>query len=383
MTHGCDERTVSGFRDVIIPLIEEDDEETVAIVCRRNATGVDFGKYGIADYTDECLMSSYRPYEIDKLIRIYHEIPTSDYAKFEQNRKDAARLQGSIISGRDFIHDERPGVNEMLVAMKKYYDSRDSEDVDECKKQIEDLEAKYNFGVLPYALDLNNYEKSIESMGEYYSDAKGGFSGETAIDILNRLVRNTSPNNLEVPKTKYPELNELLAMIKPVINERTGEISVDIRGVGAAVKVMNDLILQNRGKQGIFPSTISAIAFLDKMSAYALRNADSKEIRELVFDPNFKEIVRFSQLTSSMDYNERDFENRYRQIASKISEAYGEDGIDSSVVAEGYRILSRNILNNMWALGKHYVSKETTARFSDAIWSGNLSDELIGLFQRV
>ena len=83
-----------------------------------------------------------------------------------------------------------------------------------------------------------------------------------------------------------------------------------------------------------------------------------------------------------MGYDESDFEGKYRQVVNKVSEAYGEDGVDSSVVAEGYRILSQNILNNMQALGKKYASKETTVRFRDAVWSGNLNDELIGLFQR-
>lgn len=32
---------------------------------------------------------------------------------------------------------------------------------------------------------------------------------------------------------------------------------------------------------------------------------------------------------------------------------------------------------------RKYASKSTTKHFSEAIWSGNLSDELIGLFQRV
>lgn len=119
------------------------------------------------------------------------------------------------------------------------------------------------------------------------------------------------------------------------------------------------------------------------MSTYALRGTKSKETKELVFDPNFKELVRFSQLTSSIGYNENDFEEQYNQVMRKVGEAYKEDKIDDSIAVEGYRILSQNILQNVQALGKKYSSKSTTKRFSEAIWSGNLSDELIGLFQRV
>ena len=380
--HGVDEKTINGFRDVIFPLLEQKDSEVSAILYGGNAYGVVEGQYGIADYTEECLLSTYDPGDIDKLIRIYHEIPTSDYKKFEQNRKDASRLQETIIGGKDFIHDECVGVNEVLSAIKDYYDNRNSEDSKKYKQKLEKLEEKYHFGVLPNALNFEKYEQPIEYMPKH-SVADAGSPDERAIDILNRLVENTRPNLIQAPVTKYPELNNLMNGIVPLINEQTGEVRVDINEVGAAVTAINELILKNRDKQGIYPSTISAIAFLDKMSTYALRGVKSKEAKELVFDPDFKEIVRFSQLTSSVGYNENDFEKKYNQVLRKVSEAYTEDNIDDSVVAEGYRILSQNILQNMQSLGKKYASKSTTKRFSEAIWSGNLSDELIGLFQRV
>ena len=380
--HGIDEKTISGFRDIIFPLLEKKDTEVNAVLYGVNAYGNGKCQYGIADYVEECLLSTYDPGDIDKLIRIYHEIPTSDYKRFEQNRKDASRLQGTIIGGRDFIHDERIGANEVLSAIKDYYDNRNSEDSKKYKQKLEKLEEKYHFGVLPNALNFEKYEQPIEYIAKH-NVADAGSPDERAIDILNRLVENTRPNLIQAPATKYPELNDLMKDIVPLINEQTGEVRIDINEVGAAVTAINELILKNRDKQGIYPSTISAIAFLDKMSTYALRGTKSKEIKELVFDPNFKEVVRFSQLTSSIGYNENDFEEKYNQVLRKVGEAYTGDKIDDSIAVEGYRILSQNILQNVQALGKKYSSKSTTKRFSEAIWSGNLSDELIGLFQRV
>ena len=380
--HGMSEGVVSGFREVIFPAMERGDEEAESIIKGGNAYGCSVGEYGVADYAEECLLSSYRPKDIDKLVRIYHEIPTSDYSIFEQNRKDASRLQGTIIGGRDFIHDERVGTNEVLTAILDYYNNHDSSEAAEYKNKLGELESKYHFGVLPYAFDLKEYEKPVGYMSDF-NVAKEGNPNERAIDILRRLVKNTAPNLLESPKTKDSELNKLMAGINPVLNEQTGEVSVDIKEVSPAVKKINELILEQKGKQGVYPSMVSAVAFLDKMSAYALRSASKKDIKELAFDPGFKEIARFSQLTSSIEYNENDFENMYRRMTDKISEAYGEDDIDSLVVVDGYRILSQHILKNVQQLSKEYASKSTTARFSDAIWSGNLSDELIGLFQRV
>ncbi|MBR5418863.1 hypothetical protein IK110_01260 [Candidatus Saccharibacteria bacterium] len=380
--HGIDEKTVKGFKDIIFPLVRQGEPEVEAIATMGNTYGIIEGYYGIADYTEECLLSEYNPKDINKLLCIYHEMPTSDFRKFEQNRKDASRLQGTIIGGRDFIHDERAGVNEVLSAIKDYYDHRESEDVESYKQKLESLENKYRFGVLPNAFKLEEYEKPVEYMANQNAAEKGD-PNERAIDILNRLVENTRPSLLEAPETKYPELNELMSQISPLVNEQTGEVRIDVSEVGAAIAKMNEILLEKRNEQGIMPSTISAIAFLDKMSAYALRNASAKEIRELAFDPNFKEILRFSQLTSSTEYDERSFENKCQQIVDKVSEAYGDDGVDTSIIADGYKLLSQNILGNMQALGKTYTSKKTTARFRDAIWSGNLSDELIGLFQKI
>ena len=381
--HGIKPNTIEGFENVIFPLLEQKDDEVKPIIEGGNSYGTDIGLYGVTDYAEECLLSSYNPKEIDKLVRIYHEIPTSDYGKFEQNRKDAARLQYTIIGGRDFIHDERPGVNEMLVAVKDYYEHRDNDEESVYKSRLVELENKYHFGVLPYAFDLEKYEKPIEDMAEKSDHATGGNPEETALDILNRLIENTRPNLLEAPKTKNKELNQLMEEISPTVNEQTGEVIVDFDKVGAAVTKMNEMILRNKGKQRIFPSTISAVAFLDKMSAYALRNADKKDLQELPFDPKFKEMVRFSQLTSSLEYNETNFENNYRQIVDKFSEAYGDDGVDSSKIVEGYQVLNQQILKNMQGLSKNYASKSVTERFSDAVLSGNLSDELIGLFDRI
>ena len=380
--HGIKENTTKGFRDVIFPLMEQKDDEVLSILEGGNAYGTTVGTYGVADYAEECLLSSYNPRDIDKLIRIYHEIPTSDYKKFEQNRKDAARLQGTIIGGRDFIHDEKPGVNEVLVAIKEYYDNHDSDNSGSYRSRLVELENKYHFGVLPYAFNIEAYEKPIEYMSEHNRAEKGN-TNETALTILNRLIENTRPNLLEAPKTKNEELNGLMESISPTVNERTGEVFVDFGKVGMAVAKMNEILLQNKGKQGIYPSMISAIAFLDKMSAYAIRNVDKGDLQELPFDSGFKEMVRFSQLTSSMEYDERDFENKYRRIVDRLSEAYGDDGIDSTKIVEGYQILSQHILKNVQWLSKNYASKSVTARFSDAVWSGNLSDELIGLFDRV
>lgn len=387
--HGFNEDTVEGFDDVIFPLLEKGDSEVDSIIKGGNAYGVARYRYGIADYTEECLLSRCTPQEIDRLNRIYHEIPTSDYYKFEQNRQDAGRIQGVIIGGRDFIHDERPGVYEILSTMEKYYDAKDEESRELVRQSMVELDRKYPYaGFLENALNLDNYDKEIERMSEYHLDEsmKGkteGYTNEKAIDILRRLVRNTAPEEINPPKTRYDELNRLMGGIDPIINERTGEIKVSLDEVASAITEINRILVGNQKNLGVFPSTISAVSYLDKMAANTLRGLNGKDIAEVIYDPGFKEILRFSQLTSSMEYSETDFESFYSRACEHFSRAYEDDGVDSTKVRDGWRFVGLKITENMSLLGKNYSSKKSTERFVSAVWSGNLSHELIGMFERV
>lgn len=380
--HGVNDDTVSGFRDIIFPLIEQKDPVALPIAEGGNAYGMEPGTYGIADYTEECLLSRFEPAAINKLARIYHEIPTSDYAKFEQNRKDAMRLQGTIIGGRDFIHDEMPGTHEVLSAIRDFYENHDNGSAEFYRQRLRELDHKYHFGVLPNAFKIEAYEEPINYMA-HCETASLGSPDERAIDILDRLIENTAPNLLHPPETQDQTLNQLMAKIEPIWNPETGEIKIDMGEVGPAVEQMNNIILAQFGQQGIMPSTISAVAYLDKMSTYALKNCEEKELLELPFDPQFKEIVRFSQLTSSTKYSKNDFESNYRKIIKQASEAYQDNSVDSNKVRDAYRSLHQWIVQNTSDLGKLYASRNVTKRFSGSVWSGNLSDALVGLFERV
>lgn len=382
MLHGVKNDTVAGFRDVIFPLLEQGEPELEGVINGGNAWGDKDGTYGIADYEEECLLSRYRPPEIDRLVRIYHEIPTSDFAKFEQNRKDAARIEHTIIGGRDFIHDEKAGAHEVLKAIQDFYDHRDEEDSYEYRSKVYKLDKKYGFGVLPNAYHLDEYEKPVEKMSEH-NKAEKGDPNERAIDILRRLVENTAPDTLEVPQTKDEKLNELMQQIEPKVNEDTGEVRVRLDEVTPAIAEMNNLIRENSGKQGVFPSTVKAISYLNKMAAYALRSCEAKELPELPFDSGFKEVMRFAQLTSSAEYSDREFDLDYGAIQRMAGEAYGEDGVDRDKAREAWRMISQQIMKNVSNLGTLYNERKNTRRFSKAVWSGNLNDELIGTFERV
>lgn len=379
--HGLREDTVAGFRENVIPLIESKDPEVETLIQGGNIFGTGDGEYGIGDYIEECLATRVNPKNIDWLIRLYHEIPTSDFAKFEQNRKDALRIEGSIIGAHDFIHDERPNTHEILKTIEEYYDSRNDEIAHKAAaEKLIKFEEEKHFHLTPNVFDDEAYDRPIKYMADY-QHGKEGRPDERAIDILRRLVKNTAPDLLNAPKTKDEVLNQLFKDINPRINEETGKIDLDIEEVAPAVVRINQLLEENQNTLGLFPSTISAVAYLDKMSAYALRGLSKKQAQEIVFDPNFKEIVRFSQLTSSDGYDKPKFESQYNKILKEASTAYGENGVDDSKISEALKDLSQMILKNADALAKVY--KEEGKNQSGSIWSGNLSHELIGLFEKV
>ena len=88
-------------------------------------------------------------------------------------------------------------------------------------------------------MNFEKYEQPIEYIAKH-NVADAGSPDERAIDILNRLVENTRPNLIQAPATKYPELNDLMNDIVPLINEQTGEVRIDINEVGAAVTAIKE-----------------------------------------------------------------------------------------------------------------------------------------------
>ena len=282
--HGIDRNTVTGFKTIIAPMLEQGHPALWPFSINSNVYSHHAGLYGVGDYSLKCLVSSHTPKEINELCCIHREVPTCDSCKFEQNRKVALRLErAKFWTDRSFIHNELPGAHEMLLAIGDYYDHRDDNDFAEYACRLEELENQYHFGVLPNVLAFDVYENPVADLdlGVYERD-RPSRANERAIDILKRLIENTRPVSLEAPKTEYLELNQRLETIKPNINKRTGEVRVSMAEIAGAIKAVNELLKQLDNKQGVFPSTVAAIVFLDKMATYALRGLEQKESRELL-----------------------------------------------------------------------------------------------------
>lgn len=378
VSHGLDEQRVQGFRQNVFPLIEQGDSEAkdIGVV---NSWTIEYERFGISDFTIHCLVSEVNPKNTRDLIQAYREVPTSDFAKFEQNRKDAVELMHILWGGRDWIHDEVPGVHNVVAAMLDYYETQDNEDVRQ-EKQAAILESiakipnDYQQIIGDYCFDLNNYEKPVRKLiGETYP-ASFSFSKETepAINVLRRLVENTRQTTLEKPHTEDEQLNALLEQLQVHPDERTGEVYVRWGQVGQLVAYTNGLLQTRQGELGMRPSMVRALAYIDKMATYAMRGVSDKDWRELPYDSDFKEIVKFRELTSGSDkFDAQSFEVFWKHF-TRIPD-WPDD------VPKAYKKLSERILGQLNKMARVYQSNQYTSYMSGSLWSGNLSHELIGL----
>lgn len=380
MSHGIDAQRVQGFRQNVFPLIVQHDSE-VQGVGATNSWPMEYGGFGISDFTIHSLVSEVNPKNIRDLIQAYREVPTSDFAKFEQNRKDAAELIDALWLGRDWIHDEVPGVHNVVAAMLDYYETRDDESVREEKqatiiKAIDGIPTNYRRIIGDYCFDLENYEKPVKKfIGETYPTCRRSEETEPAVEVLRRLVENTSQTTLEKPHTEDEQLNALLEQLQVHPNERTGEVYVRWGQVGELVAYTNGLLQARQSEIGIRPSMVQALAYIDKMATYAMRGISDKDWRELPFDPHFKEIAKFRDLTSSSDkFDAQSFEEFWQHI---IRMPNWPDGVQ-----EVYQKLSGRILGQVNKMARAYNANQYTSYMSDSLWSGNLTHELVGLVDR-
>ncbi|MDO4507877.1 MAG: hypothetical protein Q4B65_00575 [Candidatus Saccharibacteria bacterium] len=387
--HNIDPARVEAFDEILWPLLEKNDPEVEILQSPTNSYGMDYGDFGIADYTIHCFVSKVNPKNTNELLQAYREIPTSDFHKFEQNRLDALAISNVIIMGRDFIHDERPGVHELLSAMLDYYDSRENEE-EHAKKEtalretLERLQSGpdggyiYNYytGIENKCFDLENYETEVPKRGQGTRSFAGLDGTERAIDVLRRLVENTRQDSLEKPITSDPNLNDALSKINPMPSSRTGEVFVDWGEAGNLVSAANKHLLARQNETGLRPSSVQAIAYTERIATYALRGIDRKDWSELPYDPNFKEMVKFQLLTGSdQPFNEQEFNRFYDRVVREI----GPDYEDPKNTTEAYHKISAKILSGLNGLARAYNASPNTARRTGQLWSGNLAHEFLAL----
>ncbi len=363
-----------GFKENINPYLNDERSEVFGLGYQAPRFNYD---YSIDEYKIKCLTDRCIPRKVNELTRIAETLSTADSGRRIQNRVDAVALEGLIFKDHSFIHEEEPGVHIIMRAIEAYYDACKNDDVDgqiNCREELKKLEDQFGYGFYGSVVGLKEngeYATPEEIIARYDGKCREYFErgyvakDEACIDVVRRLVKNTDSLSMDVPLTGLEDLDEALKSIKPVFNEYIGETRVQVEDLAEAFSVMNKVLKDQQGELGIKPSIISTIRYLERIAKSALDGVEKKKKKELVFDPTFKEIVRFSQLTASVGYDEDKFEAFYTGMQQQISRAYTKD--DDIEIKNGYAFLQQHILRNLRDLSSYYGSKRTTAKYKEGI----------------
>ena len=384
--HGLNDEIIDGFRERIFPMVDENDPRVRSLMTDSNSFGDRVGAFGISDFTIHALALKNNPRNIRDLLMIFREIPTSDYSRFESNRNDAAALSGFLWQSREFIHNERPGLHELFEAMVNFYDTKDN------PSQHEQSEARlreiidsrldpqdyYQYAGAGFdgklCLDLSNYDKIVEATTHCNGDRKD--YNEPAIDILRRLEENTRQVSLEKPKCGIAEIDAKIEDL-PINLLDDGRVVVELSDVSNIVRDVNGYLLDNRGERILDSDMIHTLSFMERMSTYAVRNLSDKQYRELAFDPGFKEICKFSELTASTKpFDPGDFERFWYKFSADFNNGWPDD------ISAGYRQLTQRVTWRLNELSLQYRKEGAYRYMIDSLWSGNLDHELMGLIDR-
>lgn len=355
--HKFSETNVIGFEKKIALALESGDEQVKPLVKPNNSWGMKKDDFGIADFVCHAYCQKVTPENLNDLMMITREVPTTDFARFEQNRKDALLLRSPFQALRDFIHDQRPGVHEVLVAMVDYYESGDDSKLKELLPKAEGYLSAPDRTA--HILNKDNYERIIET--------------ESAIDILKRLVKNTEPVVMEAPVTSDLDINEKIAKLLKSKKEKEFIPDDDLEQLlGSTNQKLIDWI--KKGEIGIEPNMVLALSLIERQGFEKLQAMSFENQNEVHKKFWFKELLKFQELTASpsSDFDEADFEN-FLATLSKV-EARGFDS--AGIVA--CKLIGERVMNNLYKLAAKYRKEGKTERVG-ALWSGNVAHELIGM----
>lgn len=381
VNHGLDMERLVAFRDRVFPMIDQNDPNVESLMKASNSFGSSPDTFGISDFTIHCLVLDANPRNIRDLMQIYREIPTSDFARFEQNRNDAAALMDILWRGRDFIHDERPGIHELLEAMVAYYDSKDNPELNgEAKKRLQAIVDQrfessdyYMYGGFDgkLCMDLSNYDRKVVRNINYGFETQ--YDHQPAIDVLRRLEQNTRQTSLEKPKCGIEEIDSMIDSLK-VVEFNNGEVGVSFNDTARIIEKFNEYLAQHQGETCLDPKIVQSLSYMERMATYAMRGISKKDYAELAFDPGFKEICRFSELTSGNDnYSKAGFEQFWNSFVSEFSKDWPNN------IGSKYQPLVSRTRNRVGKLAESYKSQGAPRYMIDSLWSGNLNHELVGL----
>lgn len=351
INHALDPLTTDTLIANVLPRMRLQDPALRPLLEYSNSFGWVKGEFGIADFYVHSLTREATPGTVNELLMALREIPASTQERLESNRADALRLASTFGILRDFIHDERPGVNQVLGAMIHYAKTGDAAALNTAMDKTDYFQAGSAYRHL--LLDLTNYAQEIKP--------RGSSPAEPAMAIIERLEKNTRPVDEEPPVVTDQALGELLAAAyaaKPWEKKQA---------VASATWYVNDQLtaMMDKGAVGIEPSMITAIAWVDREQFKILQGLTFEDQIRLPRQPWFKDTLKLHELTHNEAYDAEEFESFMH-------------GIEHMSDQDAFRAIAKRVLQQTQHLAEKYKARGKHL-WAEALWSGNTTHELIGL----
>jgi hypothetical protein len=358
--HPLDSTSTDALIANVLPRMRKGDPQVRVLQEEKNVFGMGRGDFGLGDFVCHSYTSEVAPANLNELLMALREIPTSNYARLEQNRLDGRRLAATFGGLRDFIHDERPGVHDVISGMVSHYDTGDPTALKHALDRTEQGQLKYLAADRGRILDLRNYGKSIDD--SFLEEQARGI--EDVITILRRLQGNTVVVDEAPPSVSDVNLHAMLEHVaeadgyskKQAVNRLTKYVNGKIEGMIAG------------GVVGVDPSFVEALAWTERKQYGILQHMSYEDQVGLAKQGWFREVLRFHELTHASNYDGKEFNAFMRSL----------DGLND--IAAARAIATRTMLQ-VRDLADRY-NAEGKQEWVDAIWSGNVTHELIGLLNR-
>lgn len=350
-----DDLAIGAIKNVV-PVIKNGKNKILNSV--GNIWGTDISDHGSSGFVFRCLTSRVTPYNITRLCRIAEQIPSSDENRFEQIRLDAIAVNDAFPRLRSYIHNQQPQQHKLLKRMVLYYDA--------AKGLNPELDVSYRTAKLQRIVnyieanspDYNISADDLFNIKKYDAQTRDSQSNQTTnIEVLRRLMNNTTPRTLETPQINDPYtkhlLEELMDIEFPFVRHDTYSLYLQ--------KLNNHLERKMKaGSIGIQPKTINSILWSERRGFLLLQDMDAGYQLHAFKTPWFKEILRFYELTNSSQDTPNSDLNKF--LAS----------IKDSEMEEAYIKISHRISNEIVALTQR--QKKDAMEYSQYIGKLNISD---------
>lgn len=360
--HGLSNESRAGLVQNLLPAIQRKDPQIKILLEPGNLWAMQKGDFGIADFLCHCYAKKITPQNLNELVSAIYDIHTTDYNRMQQNQKDALVLV-YFFNLRDMIHDQIPGIHDLISAMIDYYENPENDEGSKSKLVSSLIKCGYiaaDSKEKDSYLDRSLYEKIFET------DVDGERKKEKAIDILKRLKENTCPRIEEPPVTSDENLNQKMLELKQNAKDK---IKVK-ECLEATLDYVNEKIINfvQTNQIGVEPNFVLALAYLNRQAFLAMQALTYEDQIAAFKQSWFYSVLKFQELTCSASSEFQ--EDNFSQFISSIYKA------DSDVTV--YKIVQMRVLENVKRLADYYVSigKPDWVRF---LWTGNLTDQLIGL----